>query len=78
MVFILCWFCILFIFVLCTTDDANFAKFFQVTPTHSSFPLSFSTVALAIGLLFTGFISDRFGRKPIMVLPYSSFRFLID
>ena len=44
-----------------------FAKFFQVTPTHSSFALSFSTVALAIGLLFTGFISDRFGRKPIMV-----------
>ena len=44
-----------------------FAKFFQITPTHSSFPLSFSTVALAIGLLFTGFISDRFGRKPIMV-----------
>ncbi len=44
-----------------------FAKFFQVSPTHSSFPLSFSTVALAIGLLFTGFISDRFGRKPIMV-----------
>ena len=44
-----------------------FAKFFQVTPTHSSFPLSFSTIALAIGLLFTGFISDRFGRKPIMV-----------
>ena len=44
-----------------------FAKFFQVTPTHSSFPLSFSTVALAIGLLFTGFISDRFGRKSTMV-----------
>ena len=44
-----------------------FAKFFQVSPTYSSFPLSFSTIALAIGLLFTGFISDRFGRKPIMV-----------
>ena len=44
-----------------------FAKFFHISPTHSSFPLSFSTVALAIGLLFTGFISDRFGRKPIMV-----------
>src|SRR5690606_7030125 len=35
--------------------------------THSSFPLSFSTIALAIGLLFTGLISDRFGRKPVMV-----------
>lgn len=44
-----------------------FATFFQVSPTHSSFPLSFSTIALAIGLLFTGLISDRFGRKPIMV-----------
>ncbi len=44
-----------------------FAQFFAVSPTQSSFPLSFSTVALAIGLLFTGFISDRFGRKRIMV-----------
>src|SRR5574344_2643253 len=43
------------------------ADFFTVTPTHSSFPLSFSTIALAIGLLFTGLISDRFGRKPVMV-----------
>ena len=44
------------------------AKFFHVTPTHSSFPLSFSTIALALGLLFAGLISDRFGRKPIMVI----------
>ncbi|WP_180077207.1 MFS transporter [Acinetobacter sp. YH12251] len=44
-----------------------FADFFHVSPTHSSFPLSFSTIALAIGLLFTGLISDRFGRKPVMV-----------
>ncbi len=44
-----------------------FAEFFQISPTHSSFPLSFSTIALAIGLLFTGLISDRFGRKPLMV-----------
>lgn len=44
-----------------------FAQYFSVSPTHSSFPLSFSTVALAVGLLFTGLISDRFGRKPIMV-----------
>lgn len=44
-----------------------FADFFHITPTHSSFPLSFSTIALAIGLLFAGLISDRFGRKPVMV-----------
>ena len=44
------------------------AKFFQVTPTHSSFPLSFSTIALALGLLFAGLISDRHGRKQIMVI----------
>lgn len=44
------------------------AKFFFVTPTHSSFPLSFSTIALALGLLFAGLISDHFGRKSIMVI----------
>ena len=44
------------------------AKFFQISPTHSSFPLSFSTIALALGLLFAGLISDRFGRKPIMAI----------
>lgn len=44
------------------------AKFFQISPTHSSFPLSFSTIALALGLLFAGLISDRFGRKKIMVI----------
>ncbi|MGN0936812.1 MFS transporter [Acinetobacter amyesii] len=44
-----------------------FADFFHVSPTHSSFPLSFSTIALAVGLLLTGLISDRFGRKPVMV-----------
>lgn len=44
-----------------------FAKFFAISPTHSSFPLSFSTVALAIGLLFTGLISDQFSRKLIML-----------
>ncbi|WP_180055483.1 MULTISPECIES: MFS transporter [unclassified Acinetobacter] len=44
-----------------------FADYFHVSPTDSSFPLSFSTIALAVGLLFTGLISDRFGRKPVMV-----------
>lgn len=43
------------------------SKYFEVSPTQSSFPLSVSTIALAIGLLFTGLISDRFGRRPIMV-----------
>lgn len=47
------------------------SKYFEVSPTQSSFPLSVSTIALAIGLLFTGLISDRFGRRPIMV--YSLF-----
>jgi len=44
------------------------ASFFHVTPTHSSFPLSFSTIALALGLLFAGLISDRYGRKQIMAI----------
>ena len=44
-----------------------FSQFFAVSPTHSSFPLSASTIALAVGLLFSGLISDRFGRKVIMV-----------
>lgn len=41
---------------------------FAVTPTQSSFPLSFSTIALALGLIFAGLISDRYGRKSIMVV----------
>lgn len=44
-----------------------FNQYFSISAAHSSFPLSFSTSALAIGLLFTGLISDRFGRKQIMV-----------
>src|SRR5690606_29594962 len=43
------------------------ADYFQVSPTQSSFPLSFSTIALAVGFIFTGLISDRIGRKPILV-----------
>lgn len=44
------------------------ADFFHTSATHSSFPLSFSTIALAFGLLFAGLISDRFGRKQIMAI----------
>jgi len=43
------------------------SQYFAVSPTQSSFPLSVSTIALAMGLLLTGLISDRFGRRPIMV-----------
>lgn len=44
------------------------AKFFQVSPAQSSLPLSFSTIALALGLIFAGLISDRYGRKSIMAI----------
>lgn len=54
-----------------------FAQFFQVSPTHSSFPLSFSTIALAVGLLFAGLISDRYGRKQIMVISLFSTAILL-
>ncbi len=54
-----------------------FAQFFQVSPTHSSFPLSFSTIALAVGLIFSGLISDRYGRKQIMVVSLFSTAILL-
>ena len=44
------------------------AKSFQVSPAQSSLPLSFSTIALALGLIFAGLISDRYGRKSIMAI----------
>jgi len=53
------------------------ADYFHISPTQSSFPLSFSTVALAVGLIFTGLISDRFGRKPIMVCSLFSVSLLL-
>ncbi|MCT4717194.1 MFS transporter [Enterobacteriaceae bacterium H18W14] len=40
---------------------------FGVTPASSSISLSISTAMLAIGLLFTGPLSDAVGRKPVMV-----------
>jgi YNFM family putative membrane transporter len=40
---------------------------FHISPAASSLSLSVSTTMLAIGLLFTGPISDAVGRKPIMV-----------
>ncbi|KQQ53997.1 hypothetical protein ASF84_19585 [Pseudomonas sp. Leaf127] len=41
---------------------------FAISPTQTSLVLSISTVMLAFGLLITGPISDRLGRKSVMVL----------
>lgn len=40
---------------------------FALTPAQSSLSLSISTGALALSLLVSSVVSDRFGRKPIMV-----------
>lgn len=53
------------------------AKFFQISPAQSSLPLSFSTIALALGLIFAGLISDRYGRKSIMVVSLFSTSLLL-
>lgn len=41
---------------------------FGITPAASSISLSISTAMLALGLLFTGPLSDAVGRKPVMVI----------
>ena len=41
---------------------------FSINAAQSSLILSISTITLAIGLIFTGSISDALGRKPIMVV----------
>jgi YNFM family putative membrane transporter len=40
---------------------------FSITATQSSLILSVSTAMMALGLLITGPVSDRLGRKPVMV-----------
>ena len=40
---------------------------FGVSPAQSSISLSISTAMLAVGLLFTGPLSDAIGRKQVMV-----------
>ena len=44
-----------------------FSQEFNVSPASGSLPLSISTCALAIGMLFLGTVSDTLGRKPLMV-----------
>ena len=43
------------------------ARQFVLTPTQSSLVLSVSTAALALSLLLSSVVSDRIGRKPMMV-----------
>ncbi|TFW13480.1 MFS transporter [Massilia arenosa] len=43
-----------------------FAHTFALTPAHSSWVLSSSTAALALAILVSSVVSDRFGRKPLM------------
>ena len=43
------------------------AQEFALTPAQSSLSLSLSTAALAVSLLFSSVLSDRVGRKPMMV-----------
>ena len=42
------------------------ARDFALTPAQSSLALSISTAALAVSLLVSSVLSDRFGRKPLM------------
>lgn len=44
-----------------------FAEQFQLSPAVASLSLSVSTAALALGLLFTPALSDRLGRKSVML-----------
>ncbi|WP_336810174.1 MFS transporter [Bosea sp. MMO-172] len=43
------------------------AKDFGVSASESSLAISVATIALAIGLIFTGPLSDALGRKPVLV-----------
>lgn len=44
------------------------AEYYGISAAQSSLPLSVSTIALAVGLLFSGVVSDQIGRKPMMLL----------
>jgi YNFM family putative membrane transporter len=43
-----------------------FAREFNVSPAMASLPLSFSTVALALGMLVAGTLSETLGRRPVI------------
>lgn len=45
-----------------------FAQEFGVTPAIASLPLSFATVALALGMLVAGTVSETLGRRPLVIV----------
>lgn len=45
-----------------------FAAEFGVSPAVASLPLSFSTIALAVGMLIAGTVSETLGRRPVMTV----------
>jgi len=45
-----------------------FAQEFGVSPAVASLPLSFSTVALAVGMLAAGTVSETYGRRQVMTV----------
>ncbi len=53
--------------LLCAAYPSGAFAGVGLTPANSSISLSISTAMLAIGLLFTGPLSDAIGRKPVMV-----------
>ena len=45
-----------------------FAQEFSVSPAVASLPLSFSTIALAVGMLIAGTVSETLGRRQVMTV----------
>ena len=44
-----------------------FATDFNIAPAAASLAISISTMALAVGLIFAGPLSDAIGRKPVIL-----------
>lgn len=49
----------------------NIAETFQVPNVQIQYTITFYLIAFAIGQLFTGMLSDRFGRKPVLLVGLS-------
>jgi YNFM family putative membrane transporter len=45
-----------------------FAREFSVSPAVASLPLSVATIALAVGMLIAGTVSESLGRRQVMIV----------